>query len=78
MAKEKKSKKCSSSRRLLWYVFGGLGLGARGLAALALVVIAAKLAPLKYEAKVFNACVEETRNSGKSVSSAVNFCNGGS
>ena len=77
MSKEKKSKKCTTSRRILWYAFGAAGLGARGLAALALLVIAIKMSPLKYQAKFFNSCVEELRNSGKSVSASVNFCNGG-
>ena len=36
MSKEKKSKKCSTSRKILWYFFGAAGLVARGLAALAL------------------------------------------
>ncbi len=76
----KKSQKCSSSksRRILWYLFGAAGLGARGLAALALLAIAMKTYPLKYQAKFFNECVEEIKDSGKSVSAAVNFCNGGS
>ena len=77
MSKGKKSKKCSNKRRILWYAFGAAGLGARGLAALALLAIAIKMYPLKYQAKFFNACVEETRDSGKSVSTSVNFCNGG-
>ena len=77
MSKDKKSKKCSTSRRILWYAFGAAGLGARGLTALALLVIAIKMYPLKYEAQFFNACVEETKNTGKSVSASVNFCKGG-
>jgi hypothetical protein len=81
-AKAKKPKKCknlsgSRGRRTPWYVFGAVGLAARGVAALALLAIAIKMYPLKQEAKFFNACIEETRNSGKSISSAVRFCNGG-
>ena len=78
--KSKKSKKCASSsgsRRILWYAFGAGGLAARWIAAFALLAIAIKLYPLKQEAKFFNACIEETRNSGMSVSAAVRFCNGG-
>ncbi len=78
MSKDKKSKKCSSSRKILWYAFGAVGLGVRGLAAFALLAIAIKMYPLKYQAKFFNACVEETRNSGKSVAESVNYCKGGS
>ena len=75
----KKSNKCSTSntKRIIWYAFGAAGLGARGLAALSLLAIALMLCSVKKEAKVFTECVEEVRNSGKSVSSAVNFCNGG-
>lgn len=78
MSKEKKSKKCSKSRKILWYAFGAAGLAARGLAALALIAIAIKIYPFKEQAKSFNSCVEETRNSGKSLSASVNYCNGGS
>ena len=74
----KKSKKCSKSqsRRFLWYAFTASGIGARALAALALVTISLKMYPLKYQAKFFNACVEEVKGTGESVSSAVSFCNG--
>ncbi len=75
----KKSKKCSSgkSRRILWYAFTSLGLGARGLAALALVAISIKMHPLKYQSKFFNVCVEEMTETGSSISDSVRFCNGG-
>ena len=78
MAKEKKSKKCSKGRRVLWYIFGGAGLSFRGLAALSLLAIAIMLCPLKQEASSFNACVEEVREGGANISSSVRFCNGGS
>ncbi len=79
MSKNKKSKKCSSAgRKILWYFFGAAGLGARAIAALALLAIAIKVSPLKYQAKSFNACVEESRSIGKSISASVNYCNGGS
>ncbi len=75
----KNSKKCSTSKskKILWYAFGAAGLGARGLASLALLAIALMLCSVKKESKVFNQCVEEVRNSGKSVSAAVSYCNGG-
>ena len=81
MSKEKKSKQsknCSTSKRILWYGFTSAGLLARGVAALALFVIAVKMHPLKYQADLFNTCVEEIKDKGKNASSAVNFCNGGS
>ncbi len=77
MAKNKKLKKCSSSRRILWYAFGAAGLGARALAALALMAIAIKMHPIKSQSDLFNACVEEVRANGQSSSGAVRFCNGG-
>tara|TARA_B100000029_G_C17338777_1_gene874509 strand:- start:208 stop:450 length:243 start_codon:yes stop_codon:yes gene_type:complete len=75
----KKSKKCSSSksRRIIWYAFTATSVGAKGLAAIALLAIAMMLCSVKKESKVFNQCVEEIRTSGKSVSAAVSFCNGG-
>ena len=77
MTKKKALKKCSKSRRFLWYAFGAAGIGVRGLAALALLAIAIKVEPLKYQARFFNSCVEEARITGKSISDAVNFCYGG-
>ena len=77
MSKNKKSNKCFSAQRILWYAYGAAGLGARVLATLALLVIAIKISPLKYQAKFFNACVEESGRAGKSISASVNFCNGG-
>ena len=74
----KKSNKCSKnkSRKILWYAFGVAGLGARGIAALALLAIALMLCTVKKEANAFNECVEEVRNNGRSVSAAVSYCNG--
>ena len=74
----KKSKKCSPTRRILWYAFGSVGLAARSLTAITLLFIAIKIHPLAKEASSFNNCVEEIRSSGKNNSSSVNFCNGGS
>ena len=74
----KKSSKCSKNkgRKILWYAFGAAGLGARGVAALALLAIALMLCTVKKESKVFNECVKEVQNSGKSISVAVSYCNG--
>ena len=77
MAKEKKSKKCRSSRKILWWFFGTANLGAKCLAALALVGIAIKISPIKYQAKSFNECITERMNTGQNISNAVRFCNGG-
>ena len=77
MSKDKKTKKCSTARKFLWYAFGASGILTRGLTALALVAIAIKIYPIKQESKLFNACVEELNTSGKSLSASVGFCNGG-
>tara|TARA_Y100001968_G_scaffold324751_1_gene364739 strand:+ start:185 stop:424 length:240 start_codon:yes stop_codon:yes gene_type:complete len=75
----KNAKKCSTSKagKILWYVSTAASLGARGVTALSLIIIATMLCSVKQESKVFNQCVEEIRNSGKSLSAAVRFCNGG-
>ncbi len=77
MGKDKKTKRCSKSKRFQWWLFGATGLGARLITALALITIAIKLEPVKNEAKLFNICVNEFKATGQNASSAVNFCNGG-
>ncbi len=62
---------------MLWFAFSAVGLGARGLAALALVAISIKMHPLQNQWKLFNACVEEIQETRKSISDSVSFCNGG-
>ena len=75
----KKSKKCSNKKtRIIWYAFTLLGLGAKSVAAIALFAITLKLSPLQTEARLFNNCVEESITSGRNISTAVNFCKGGS
>lgn len=79
-SKGKKLKKCSGysrARLSFWYFTVASGFVARVLAALALAAIALKMHPLKQEAILFNVCIEETRNAGKSIPEAVRFCNGG-
>ena len=75
----KKTKKCSSNknRKLIWYAFTTMGLGARVLTGLALVAISIKMNPIKYQASFFNDCVEEIRETGKSMATSVRICNGG-
>ena len=74
----KKSKRCSNKKkRILWYGFTLISLGAKSIAAIALFAITLKLSPLQTEARLFNNCVEESLTSGKSISNAVNFCKGG-
>ena len=78
MGKDKNSKRCSGKKKMLWYLFGIAGLGVRGLAAFSLLAIALMLCSVKKEAKLFNDCVEELNDSGKTTSESVRLCNGGS
>ncbi len=75
--KEKKNKKnCRGNKRIM-LAFGLSTLGTRFLSAISLAAIALSLCSLKQEATVFNACVEEVRETGQTSSDAVRFCNGG-
>ncbi len=57
--------------------FGFTTLGTRVVSAISLAAIAFGFCSIQKEAKVFNECVQEVRESGQSASSAVRFCNGG-
>ena len=69
-------KQCRGKGRVM-FAYGFIQLGSSVISALALAVIALGFCSLKKEATVFNDCVEEVRERGKSSSSAVRFCNGG-
>lgn len=69
-------KKCSGKGKAMIF-YGVIQLGTNVVSAVALAVIAFSLCSLKNESKVFNECVNEVLQAGKSSSSAVNFCNGG-
>ncbi len=71
-----KKKKCPSKGNAM-FAYGILQLGSSVVSAVALAAIALNFCSLKKEAKVFNECVEEVQNLGKSTSTAVRFCNGG-
>ena len=73
----KKEKKHCGSKKGAMLAFGGIQLGSGIVSALSLAAIALSFCSVKQEAKVFNDCVEEVRESGKSASAAVRFCNGG-
>ena len=78
MTKEKKNEntKCSKKKGLM-FAYGFIQLGASSISAISLAAIALSFCSLKYESKVFNECVNESIDNGKSTSLAVNFCNGG-
>ena len=72
----KDKKKCGSKGKAM-FAYGIIQLGSSVVSSLALAAIALSFCSLKKEAKVFNECVEEVQENGKSSSSAVRFCNGG-
>ena len=79
MTEESKSekKKCNGKGKAM-LAYGTIQLGSSVVSAIALVAIALNLCSIKNESKLFNDCVEEIKSSGKSSSSAVRICNGGS
>ena len=72
----KDKKKCVSKGKAM-FTYGIIQLGSSVISAIALAVIASSLCSLKKESKIFNDCIEEIQENGKSTASAVNFCNGG-
>ena len=72
----KEKKKCSGKGKAM-FTYGIIQLSSGVLSAISLAAIALNFCSLKKEATVFNKCVEEVQESGKSASSAVHFCNGG-
>ena len=73
----KEKKKCGGKGKAM-FAYGIIQLGSSIVSAVALAAIALSFCSLKKEAKVFNECIEEVQEeSGKSISSAVRFCNGG-
>ena len=75
--KSSKSKKKCGKKGKAMLAYGVLQLGSSVIAAIALSAIALSLCSIKKEAKLFSQCVEEIKDSGKSSSAAVRFCNGG-
>ena len=72
----KDKKKCGGKGKVM-FAYGIIHLGSSLVSAVALAAIALSFCSLKKESKIFNECVEEVQESGKSGSSAVRFCNGG-
>tara|TARA_B100000700_G_C14458553_1_gene585062 strand:- start:253 stop:492 length:240 start_codon:yes stop_codon:yes gene_type:complete len=72
----KEKKKCVSKGKAM-FAYGMIKLGSNFVSAIALAAIALSFWSLKKEAQVFNDCVEEVQESGKSTSNSVRFCNGG-
>ena len=72
----KDKKKCRGQGKAM-FLYGIIQLGSSVISAIALSAIALNFFSLKKEANVFHECVEDIQANGKSLSSAVRFCNGG-
>ena len=70
-------KKHCGNKKGAMLAYGVIQLGTSVISALSLAAIALCFCSVKQEAKIFTNCVEEVRESGKSASAAVRFCNGG-
>ena len=78
MTEENKSeKKQCGGKKGAMLAFGLVQIGTGVVSALSLAAIALSFCSIKQESKFFNDCVEEVRESGKTNSFAVRFCNGG-
>ena len=75
-ANTKDKKKCGSKGKAM-FTYGIIQLGTGLVSAISLGAISLSFCSIKKEAKVFNECVTEVQAKGKSISSAVHFCNGG-
>ena len=69
-------KQCGGKAKMM-FTYGIIKLGSNVISAIAIALIALSFCSLNKESTVFNECVEEMKDNGKSTSSAVNFCNGG-
>jgi len=72
----KQSQKCSGKKKFM-FAYGFIQLGSSFVSALALAAIAFGLCSIKKESKLFNQCVTEVTENGRSSSEAVRYCNGG-
>ena len=70
-------KKHCGNKKGAMLAYGVIQLGTSVISALSLAAIALSFCSVKQEAKVFTNCLEEVRETGRSISSAVRFCNGG-
>jgi len=77
MSEEKKdSKKCSRKKNIM-FAYGFTQLGSSVVSAIALTAIAFGLCSVKKESKLFNKCVAEVIEDGRTNPEAVRYCNGG-
>ena len=77
MTEEKKDPKKCSRKKNIMFAYGFIQLGSSFLSALALTAIAFGFCSVKKESKLFNECVAEIIDDGRTNSEAVSYCNGG-
>ena len=70
------SQKCSGKKKIM-FAYGFIQLGSSFISALALAAIAFGFCSVKKESKLFNKCVADVIENGRSSSEAVRYCNGG-
>ena len=77
MTEEKtESQKCTKKRSIM-FAYGFIQLSSSFVSAIALATIAFGFCTIKNESKLFNNCVSEVVEQGKSYSESVRYCNGG-
>ena len=75
-AEKNDSKKCSGKKNIM-FAYGFIQLSSSFVSAIALAAIAFGFCSVKKESKLFNNCVADIIEDGRSNSEAVRFCNGG-
>ena len=70
------SKKCTGKKNIM-FAYGFIKLGSSFVSALALAALAFGFCSIKKESKLFNQCVTEIVEEGRSNHEAVRYCNGG-
>ena len=70
------SKKCTGKKNIM-FAYGFIQLGSSFVSALALAGLAFGFCSIKKESKLFNQCVTEIVEEGRSNYEAVRYCNGG-
>ena len=77
MTEEKKDSKKFFGKKNIMFAYGFIQLGSSFVSAIALAAIALGFCSVKKESKLFNKCVTEIIEEGRSNYEAVRYCNGG-
>ena len=76
MTEEKKDSKKYGGKKIM-VAYGFIQLGSSFVSAVALAAIAIGFCSVKKESKLFNSCVTEIVENGRTNAEAVRYCNGG-